>query len=461
MNRERRQTGDGSDRSRTRSTGEENDHSGGARVGDVHTESRDGTLGTAEPLTDDVAHTIRDPEQETFSVANYDPEVVFRNTLTWARERDYAGYDPYDGLNSPIISAVSRHWLLRLMAIHGVQKFPLNLRPYLGIPEERNPMGIGLFASAYLNEYDRTGEQAALAEAERLLEWLVDNRSPAFDRSSWGYNFDWQNSNKFFLPANHPCGVVTVFCARPFLRHYRLTTSERSLELARDAAAFLVEDTGVESVGGHEALTYTPYDSYVVVNANALAADLLWRVGTEVDDESLTGRGRELFEFVVDAQTDEGGWHYSMPASDSHLGYDNFHTGFVLESLSRYAREREAGHPVRTAFDTGMRFHRENHFEPNGAPKFADDQSRPYDVHAAAQALITFTLRDDPSDVALAHKVLEWTLERLYDSEGYFYRRIGRFGSDETPYIRWSQAWTCLALSEFLKREVDSDRDPR
>ena len=99
-----------------------------------------------------------------------------------------------------------------------------------------------------------------------------------------------------------------------------------------------------------------------------------------------------------------------------------------------------------------MRFHRENHFESDGAPKFEDDQSRPYDVHAAAQALITFTRRERPEDVELAHRVLEWTLDRLYDPEGYFHRRIGRFVTDETPYIRWNQAWMCLALSAFLKR---------
>ncbi|WP_144920809.1 hypothetical protein [Halorubrum salsamenti] len=389
-------------------------------------------------------------------VAGYDTAAVCRNALAWARERDYSGYDPYDGLNSPILSALSRHWLLRLLSIHGVQKFPLNLRPYLGIPEQRNPKGVGLFASAYLNEYERTGENAALREAERLLEWLSDNRSPAFDRSSWGYNFDWQNSTKFFLPATHPCGVVTVFCTRPFLRHYDLTGFDRSLAVAHDAATFLLEDIGTESVNGYEVLTYTPYDSYVAVNANALAADLLWRVGQRVDDETFLNRAQELFAFVVDAQTEVGGWHYSVPASDSHLGYDNFHTGFVLESLRRYAHSRDRDDPVREAYERGMRFHRENHFEDDGAPKFEDDQSRPYDIHAAAQALVTFTDRDNAEDAALARDVLEWTLDRLYDPEGYFYRRIGRFVTDKTPYIRWNQAWMCLALSEYLNERDEA-----
>jgi len=407
-----------------------------------------------------VVHEVRGPGADgegPTAVAGYDPAAVLDAALGWARDRDYAGYDPYDGLNSPILSAVARRPIARLVAIHGVQACPVNLRPALGVPEERNPKGIGLFAAAYLNRYELTGDRASLAEAERLLDWLADHTAEAFDRPSWGYNFDWQNSNKFFLPAGHPCGVVTVFCARAFLRHHRLTGSERSLSIARGAAEFLLEDLETVRVGEFDALSYTPYDSYVAVNANALAADHLLAVGDRAGDDALRERGERLVEFVLDAQTEDGGWYYSVPASDSHLGYDNFHTGFVLESLARYAEDRSPDHPARRAYERGMAFHREHHFESDGAPKFEDDQSHPYDAHAAAQALITFTRRDDPADREVARRVLEWSLENLYDADGYFYRRIGRVLTDRTPYIRWSQAWMCLALSEYLL-QAEGDR---
>lgn len=448
-----------------RATDDTADRVGDGDSTDAAAERRDDTAerdqddgGATEAATlrlDGVVHELHDPASDgesSAAVAGYDPAVVLDAALGWARSRDYAGYDPYDGLNSPILSAVARHPLSRLVAIHGVQAFPVNLRPALRVPRERNPKGIGLFAAAYLNRYELTGDCASLAEAERLLDWLAEHTSPAFERPSWGYNFDWQNSNKFFLPAGHPCGVVTVFCARAFLRHYQLTGTERSLAIARGAASFLLEDLETVRVGDFDALSYTPYDSYVAINANALAADHLLAVADAVDDEALRDRGGRLVEFVLEEQTDEGGWYYSVPASDSHLGYDNFHTGFVLESLARYAEDRPSDHPARRAYERGMRFHREHHFEPDGAPKFEHDQSHPYDAHAAAQALITFTRRDDPADREVARRVLGWTLEHLYDTEGYFYRRVGRVLTDTTPYIRWSQAWMCLALSEYLVR---------
>ena len=386
----------------------------------------------------------------TERVAGRSPEAVLETSLAWARDRDYAGYDPYDGLNSPILSAVATNWLTRLLAMHGVHRCPVNVRPYLGVPKERNPKGIGLFARSHLNRYEVTGRDDYLTEAETLLDWLADNQSPAFDRPAWGYNFDWQNARKFYLPAYHPSSVVTVFCGRSFLQHHRLTGSERSLDLARGAAEFLRTELNTESVRGVEAVTYTPYDSFVVVNANALVADYFFAVGRAADDERLLDRADELFEFVVDTQTDVGGWYYAVPSDESHLTYDNFHTGFVLESLHEYATSQPPDSDAREAYDRGMAFYRDNLFEPTGAPKFEHDTSYPYDAHAAAQAIITFSRRNDPADGEMARTVLGWALENLFDPEGYFHRRVGRFLTDETPYMRWSQAWMCAALSEYL-----------
>lgn len=398
---------------------------------------------------------------EHVDVENVDIPALCDQSLEWAREREYAGYDPYDGLNSPILSKLARGWIPRLVAIHGVRAAPVNLRPYLGVPRQRNPKGIGLFARAYLNRYEQTGNRSYLDEAETLLEWLATNQSPAFERPSWGYNFDWQNSNKFFLPADHPCGVVTIFCARSFLHHYRLTGTERSLELASGAAEFLLSDINEERVDGFDVLAYTPYDSYVVVNANALAADYLRHVGEETGNDRYLERARELFEFVVEMQTPEGGWYYAVPGSESHIDHDNFHTGFVLESLHDYAVDRSPSHPAREAYERGIQFHRNVHFEPDGAPKFEHNQSYPYDIHAAAQAIITFTVGDDGVDSELAGRVLRWTIDNMFDSDGYFYRRIGRVLNDTTPYMRWSQAWMCVALTEYVETADVIDREVR
>ncbi|SFR66672.1 hypothetical protein [Halogeometricum limi] len=377
--------------------------------------------------------------------------------LDWARERDYAGYDPYDGLNSPVLSSFASNWLTRLVAIHGVNKSPINLRPVLGIEPERNPKGVALFASACLRLYEATGEEAYLTEAEELLRWLAQNTSTVTTRHAWGYNFDWQNARRFFLPAYHPSIVVTVFCARAFLEHHEVTGADWSLDVADDAAAYIREGINVVDVDGFDAYTYTPYGDFVVINANALAAAFFLRLSGHTADGELRSRAVELFEFVLHAQDDTGAWYYSMPASDSHLSHDNFHTGFVLESLSEYVTTFPGDERAREAYDDGMAFFVDELFEADGAPKFESDKSTPYDAHASAQALITLAQSDSLEARETAERVREWTMEHLYDEEGYFYRRVGRVLNDETPYMRWSQGWMTLALSTLVRAEAERD----
>lgn len=392
--------------------------------------------------------------------ARTDPGIVMNRcdtVLAWAREREYAGWDPYDALNASVLP--DSNWLFRLCSIHAVQKAPINLRPVIDVPKERNPKGIALFAIAYLDRYEATENDAHLAEATRLLRWLIDNTSSEFSEPCWGYNFDWQNGREFFLPAYHPSIVVSVFCGRAFVRYYEVTGNERALEIACAVCRFLRCEINQERIDGHRVYAYTPYDSFVVVNANALAASFFAEVAAYTDDDGLGRRAEDLIEFVCAQQVDDGAWHYASPPERSHISHDNFHTGFVVDSLDRYMAARTPDERVKRAYERGLAFYRDALFEPNGAPKFEHDTPYPRDVHAAAQAIITFT-RPRAESVDLAADVLDWTLENLYDPEGYFYRRCGRLLTDRTPYMRWSQGWMSHALAAYVRSAAEQWHPP-
>lgn len=376
---------------------------------------------------------------------------VLTTALEWARERGYAGWDPYDGLNSPYAKPFKNHWFTRLSWMHAVSLFPIELRQILSIPDERNPKGIALFALSYLHLYEATGDETHLEEAERLLSWLREYQSLSFEAPCWGYNFDWQNAKKFFLPAYRPSVVVTVFCAQAFVRHYRLTGASDSLAIAEGACEFIRSEINTREVAGHEAYTYTTDDEFVVINVNALAARLFAMVAAENSDGDLMHRADELIEFVLSAQESSGAWHYSMPADRSHISHDNFHTGFVLESLNEYLAAGGDVSGVEDAYERGLSFYRENLFEPDGAPKFEHDQTHPYDAHAAAQSIRTFVHDGREENREMANSILDWSLDHLFDDSGYFYRRRGRFIDDKTPYMRWSQAWMCFGLASVVR----------
>src|SRR5262245_43546253 len=69
--------------------------------------------------------------------------------LDYCREQNWAGWDPYDALNSRLFQRTPfRHYRWpRLALTQFVKRFPLNIRPLLGISRQQNPKGIALFCS--------------------------------------------------------------------------------------------------------------------------------------------------------------------------------------------------------------------------------------------------------------------------------------------------------------------------
>lgn len=383
-----------------------------------------------------------------------DPAEICEASLRWASAESYAGYEQHDALNSPLLSHLDFHWFPRLVAIHSLNKSPVNLHSLLGVPKKRHAKGTALFAMAYFALYRASGEEAFLAEGERLLEWLLENQSTEFDLPCWGVHYNWQNGTQFYLRAGQPTGVVTVFAGYAFLEHYHITGSERSLETAHGAAEFLDRHMNTVNVDGFDAMTYTPYDSFVVLNVDAVAADLLWRVAKERDGLGLRERAEGIFGFLERTQREDGAWYYSEPPSDAAIGIDNYHTGFVLMSLYDYVTSGSAPDSVRETYERGMTFYRENLFEPNGAPKFSSDQSHPYDAHGSGTAIATFLQRGTEEDIELVERIYDWTIENLYDPEGYFYRRVGRVLDDRIPYMRNNQAWMAFALGRMVESDA-------
>jgi hypothetical protein len=110
--------------------------------------------------------------------------------LDYCRRTNYAGYDPYDGLNSRLFQATPlRHWpLARLAWIQFFKRCPVNIRSLVGVPREQNPKGIALFLSALVRLH-RLG-LASEGEIAGLADRLLELRSANQRHACWGYNFD-------------------------------------------------------------------------------------------------------------------------------------------------------------------------------------------------------------------------------------------------------------------------------
>src|SRR5277367_4867532 len=60
----------------------------------------------------------------------------------WLEKNDYRGYDTFDGLSSKYLRPLTFETkFLRTVLQQGVRRFPLNVRPVLGIPKSRSTRG--------------------------------------------------------------------------------------------------------------------------------------------------------------------------------------------------------------------------------------------------------------------------------------------------------------------------------
>src|SRR5262245_37940858 len=77
----------------------------------------------------------------------------------WLHANDYAGYDTFDGLNARYVRALTfDSKILRIALQQGIRRFPINLRPLLGVRKSRSTKAMGFLARGFIRLYDATGD---------------------------------------------------------------------------------------------------------------------------------------------------------------------------------------------------------------------------------------------------------------------------------------------------------------
>ena len=380
-----------------------------------------------------------------------DLNTIHSDLWNWCRTRDFTGYDPYDGLNSTLFQATPlRHSrAARLAWTQLFKRSPIDLRKIAGVSPERNAKGMALFALAALANYRCRQTKEAEVEARELLDDLMGMSLKGFKGACWGYNFDWQ-SRSFFAPKGTPTIVPTAFAARALCEAAQVIDRDEYLPFARTICDFILNDLNRPHETGEEVcFSYSPLDRTCVFNASLMAAEVLATVGGMLQEQSLCEQAMRATRYVVRRQLADGSWAYGGGGHQSWS--DNFHTGFILISLSRIMSACEAREEVEPALVHGYEFWKERFFLSNGWPKYYPDRLYPADVHSAAAAIVTLVeLRGRFSGtLELAEQIAEWAIENMRSPEGYFYYQRHRFHTNRIPYMRWSQAWTAYALARL------------
>ncbi|MBK7391827.1 MAG: aspartate-semialdehyde dehydrogenase [Chloracidobacterium sp.] len=393
-----------------------------------------------------------------------DLKQSYDRLFAYCKREDFAGYDPFDGLNSVLfqITPLKHVRLARLALLQAVKRSPVNLRPILGVKKGVNPKGLALFALAELSRYRATNDAAYAATAKDLLERLMNIaiRGIAVDGQStlaFGYNFNWQSRN-FYAPLGTPAIVPTAFAQQALLEAYAAFGDEQFLKAAEEICSFILTglNRSVETTD-EICFSYTPLDRTEIYNASLLAGECLARIGALTQNAEYLGIAAKTARFVIRRQREDGAWTYG--GNNIQAWVDNFHTAFILQSLQRILDcvpgvENE----TKPAIKRGTEYWLKNFFLDDGTPKYYDKSVYPVDIHSAAAAIAALSelSSGDNKMLDLAQKVAEWTLGNLCDPTGFFYYQRRQSGMVKTPFIRWGQAWMAYALARLIEARTSN-----
>ncbi len=370
--------------------------------------------------------------------------------LAHCQANDWAGYDPYDAVNSQIFTALPflNARIPRLVLTQALKRSPINIRRLLRIPKTQNPKAIALFLSAFL-KLSRIGISKAEEFVELMIERLISLRSQGFPYWCWGYSFPWQTRTIVVL-TGAPNLVCTTFVGNALLDAYEQRQDERCLSMAVSTAEYILDElywTDGNSIAG---FSYPlPRLRNQVPNANFLGAAFLCRVYKHTSERKFLDPAVRVALCAAAMQHPDGSWDYGEAPSQRWI--DNFHTGYnlcALQSIGRDARTMQFESCIRS----GLEFYRARFFRQDGAPRYFHNRTYPVDIHCVAQSIITLlALKDlDPSNVDLARAVFQWAMNHMWDDRGFFYYRVHRLYTIRIPYLRWAQAWMLLAMSTLL-----------
>ncbi|MES9858154.1 MAG: hypothetical protein ABW166_16360 [Sedimenticola sp.] len=376
--------------------------------------------------------------------------------LQTVQAEEYAGYDPFDFLNSTVFANIklAQSALMRLAWLQFGKRSPVNLRSIIGVAKQRNPKGVALFILGMLEDFKRTGDSRFLCEATALAEWLLTQQSNKSDWKypCWGYHFDWQ-ARAFYVPKGKPNIITTCYVALAIYRLGLQIDRTDLLDIALNSARFICLHL-LTKQGGKTYFAYVPGEKALVHNANLWGAAWVAKAGVELSDDELVKNSIAAARETVKEQKDDGSWVYGTRSH--HQFIDGFHTGYNLEALD-ILRRTLGTKEFDKSIGCGMDYYRVNFFLEDGTVKYFNNNLFPLDMHSFSQGILTLLkVGDTQSDIDLAKKIMHQAVERMYlPKEHRFIYQKHRWYTNKINYIRWTQAWSYYGLAFYNRYMAD------
>lgn len=365
----------------------------------------------------------------------------------YVEKEKFRGYDPYDTLNSFFPFRVFGK-LVPILALQLQKRNPVNIRPLLGIKKECNPKALGLFLQAYCKLQLSKPREDHSKQIDFLFGWLKENYSKGYSGYCWGYNFDWASSGKY-IQRGSPNIVVTAFVAKGLIAYYELRKDEEALRMLKSIGEFILNDLPRHEAQDGLCFSYTTLGVDHCYNASLLAAEVLAHLYRLTGGTHYRELAAKAGDYVISKQFPDGHWNYSYDEmSGKERVQIDFHQGYVIDSLKTIA---EICCPAEVAYkravEKGLEFYRKEQFLESGQGKWRLPRMYPVEIHNQAQGIISFSKEKQYLDFAVT--IARWTVTHMQSRKGFFYYRKLKTYTNKISFMRWSQAWMFVALTDL------------
>ena len=385
----------------------------------------------------------------------------------WVKHQNYYGWDPYDALNSKLITKLCLGSpYLEILATQLNKYSIVNFRPLLRVEKGIDVKGMALFAQAYSKMYTLTNDVKYKHDLLNCMLFLKEKSLVSvYGHNCWaGHYYNYRSANKSRLSPNIPDVITTSNVIKAAVESYTVLKRDDLIEMAKDGYEFFINSLLEKSPDGHFYLKYTPLSNdKIVINASAEGLHAICKLMSLFNIRDMKETAYNLAEFLIKNQNTDGSWVYSKYNNGKVRIQLDFHQGFIIDSLLEYLPFAASSQRDRviSSIQNGSKFYKEKQFLEDGRCHFRYPQKYPTDIHSQAQGIITFSKLTSLNNefLGISTKIALWTILNMQDSAGHFYYQNYRFFKNKVPHMRWGQAWMMLALATYLTQAFGDSND--
>jgi len=382
---------------------------------------------------------------------------IINDSLLWMSSKNLSSFDPYDLQSTRIFIHFEQnsHRFTRF-CLYPFYFLNLYAPRLLRIFFEKTKAATtsALFAHSCLLWYYYTRNSPCLDLALRELHWLDEHASKGYSGYCWGLPFDWYMGDMVIAPKGTPFSTIMIYMIDAFSLGYRITGDSKYRNIVESSSCFFLHDLRQEVIDHQTiSLSYSPLDTFNVVNVNSYAAASLLKANGFRKNPDIDEFVSKLIHYVISKQNIDGSWNYWDPQKRENSMIDSLHQCYILQNLYRCSLYKDDPSIIES-IRRGFTFFMENFYQDGRIYKYSKNSYKkmhPPELIDAAETIYTLTLLSPLLEVNnYLEKVVRFSLDNFKsENKPFFFSKMRRLQFLDIPYMRWGEAQMVHALITY------------